>query len=101
MVVVVPINVIATIAVIGVLIRKRVFVIGSPTVLPICASRMVALLIAVIESLPEQIRAVFVGLVVAASTIVTIVRGRVVVRIAIVVVIAIIADAQLLLTQAR
>ena len=99
-VVVVLAYVIAIIAVVGVLIGKRVFVVdpSGPAGLPI---RYLCLLIAVIEGLPEQISAVFVGFVVAAAAIVTIIRGRVEVRIATEVMIAVILDAQLLLTQAR
>ncbi len=93
--------VITIIAVVGILIGKRVFVVGTPAVLPVCPPGIVALLIAVIEGLPEQIRAVFVGFVIVAAAIVTIIRGRVEVRIATEVVIAVIVDAQLLLTQAR
>jgi hypothetical protein len=99
-VVVVLVYVIARIAVVGVLIGIRVFVVRVPAILPVCPSGIEAFLIAVIDGLPEQIRTVFVGFVVAAATIVTIVRGRVEVRIAIVVVIAVIPDAQLLLTHA-
>ncbi len=92
--------VITIIAVVGVLIGIRLCVVGIPVVLPVCPSSIVAFLIAVIDGLPEQIRAVLVCLVVAAAAIVTIIRRRVEVRISAVVMIAIILDAQLLLAQA-
>src|ERR1700737_52744 len=91
-VVVVLVYIIATIAVIRVLIGIRVLIVGTPAILPVCLSGAEAFLVTVVHTLPEQIRAVLIRLVVAAATIVTIVRSRVEVRIIIVIVVTLILE---------
>ena len=85
-VVVVPLYVVATIAVVGVSKGIRVFKAEIPAILPVCLSGAEALRIAVVHGLPEQIDTVLVRLVVRAATVVAIAVRRVEVRIAIVIV---------------
>ena len=91
-VVVVPVHVIAAIAVVRILIGIAVSVVRSPAILPVCLSSAEALLIAVVDGLPEQICAVLIRLVVPAAARVPIARRRVEVGITTVVVIACVLD---------
>lgn len=90
----------AIIAVVRVLIGIRVLIAVAPTILPVCLSGAEALLIAIVYGLLEQICSVLIRFVVPAATIVTIVRSRVEVGITIVIVVLLILDTYLLLTQA-
>jgi hypothetical protein len=90
--------IITTIAVVRVLIGIRALVVVTPAILPVCLSGQEALLITLVHSLPKQIGAVLIRLVVAAATVVTIVRSRVEVWI-IVVIVAVVLEAHLLLTH--
>ncbi len=80
--------VVATISVVRVLISIRVLIAGLPAILPVRLSRAKALRVAVVDGLPKQVRPVLIRLVVVAATRVPIIRGRVEVLIAIVVVAA-------------
>jgi hypothetical protein len=91
-------QIVATVAVVRVPIGIRVALVGMPAILPICLSGAEAFLVAVVYSLPEQVCAILIRLVVPAATIVTITRSRVVVRITIVVVLTLIPKSYLLLT---
>ncbi len=99
-VVVVPIDVITVIAVVCVLVSVRALVVRLPPVLAICASGPVTLLIAIVHGLAEQIGAVLVRLVRISTTAVLIDRGRVVIRIVIVIGVTVVLKIDLLLTQA-
>ncbi len=90
----------AIIAVVRVLIGIRVFIVVAPTIRPVCLSGAVALIIAVVYGLLEQICTVLIRFVVPAATRVTIIRGSVEVRIIIVIVVLLILETFLLLTQA-
>jgi len=89
--------IITVIAVVRVLIGIRVLIAGGPAILPVCLSGTEAFLITVVHGLPKQICAVFIRLVVAAATVVTIIGSRVEVRI-IVVIVALVLETHVLLT---
>ena len=61
----------AAVAVVRVLIGIRALIVGTPPILPVCLSGGEAFLIPIVHSLPEQIRAVLIRLVVGAGTIIT------------------------------
>ncbi len=71
-----------------------------PAILPVCLSRTETFLVAIVYGLPEQIRSVLIDLVIATAPIVTVDRSRVIVGVAIVIVFALVAKADLLLTFA-
>ena len=96
-VVLVLVDVVAVIAVVRVLIGVRILVVGPPPVLAVRLSGAEAFLVAVIHGLPERVRAVLIDLVVAASPLVAIDGSGVVVRIAIVIMVAIVRKTDLLL----
>lgn len=87
------IDVVAAIAIGRVLIGVRVLIVETPSVLTVGRARVIALLIAVVDRLPQHLRSILIGLVVAAAAIVTIVRA------VIVVVVAPALQAQLVLAQ--
>ena len=99
-VVVCLIDIITVIAVVRVLIGVRVLVVGTPAILPVCLSSEEALLVTVVYGPPELIGAVLIGVVVAAAPVVTIIRRRVEVWIAVVIV-ATVLETQFLLTFVR
>ncbi len=69
-----------------------------PVILPICLTGTEAFLVAVIHCVPKQICAIFIGFVVAPTTIVTITRSGVIVRITLVIVVTVVTKRHLLLT---
>jgi hypothetical protein len=75
-------------------------VIGSPAILPVCLAGSEAFLIPIVNALPEQIYAVLIRLVVGSATLGTIVGSHVVARIVVIIVITVILQSRLLLTQA-
>jgi len=89
--------IITVIAVVRVLIGKRVLVVGGPAILPVCPSGAEAFLITVVHGLPKQICAVSIRLVVSAATVVTIIGSRVEVWI-IAVIVALVLETHVLLT---
>jgi hypothetical protein len=91
-------QIIATIAVVRVPISIGVLVVGTPPILPVCLTGAEAFLVAVVYGLPEQVCAIFIRLVVAAATIVTVARSRVVLRITLVIVLPLVSKTYLLLT---
>jgi hypothetical protein len=91
-------QIITTIAVVRVPISIRVLVVGTPLILPVCLTGAEAFLVAVVYGLTEQVRAIFICLVVAAAAIVTVARSRVVVRITTVIVLTLVPKSHLLLT---
>ena len=93
------VNIIASIAVVCVLIGVGVLVAGTPAIHPVCLSRLVAFRVTVVHGLPEQVYAILICLVVDAATIVSIVRSRVEERITVVIMVAIVLETYLLLTH--
>jgi len=98
-VIVSPLYVVATIAVIRILIGIRAAVIGLPTVLVVCLASPEAFLVTIVHCLAEKVRTVLIGFVVMTSAIVTIDRGRIEIRILVVVGVAVVLEIDLLLTQ--
>ena len=90
--------IITIIAVVRVLIGIRVLVVVTPAILPVSLSGQEALLITVVHGLPKQIGAVLIRLIIAAATVVTIVRSRVEIWI-IVEIVVLILETRVLLTQ--
>ena len=89
--------VITVIAVVRVLIGKRVLVVGSPAILPVCLSGAEAFLITVVHGPPKHICTVLIRFVVAAATVVTITGSRIEVWITVVIV-ALVLETHVLLT---
>jgi hypothetical protein len=98
-VVVALVYVVTAIAVVRILVAIRVPIVGLPPILPVCLSRTKALLIAVVDGLPEHVRAILIGLIVRAASRVSIIRRRVEVRILIGSVDARVLNAELLLAR--
>jgi hypothetical protein len=98
-VVVALVYVVPAIAVVRILISVGVLIARVPTILTVRLTRAKTLLISVVDGLPEQIRAILIRLVVVAAARVPIIRRRVEVRIAVVVVATRVLNAQLLQAQ--
>ncbi len=98
-VVLVSVYVVASVAVVRVLVRIGIPIVAAPAILAVCLSGTEALFITVVNGLAEQICAVLIRLVVPAAAIVSIARSRIEIRIAIVIVVARLLNAKLLLTQ--
>ena len=98
-VIVSPLYVVATIAVIRILIGIRAAVIGLPTVLVVCLASPEAFLVTIVHCLAEKVRTVLICFVVMTSAIVTIDRGGIEIRILVVVGVAVVLEIDLLLTQ--
>ena len=99
-IVVIPVYVIAVIAVVCILIGIRASVVRTPAILAVCLSGPEAFLVTVVNGLAEQICAVLIRLVVVAPTAVTIGRSRVEIRVVIVIGVTVVLEKCLLLTQA-
>lgn len=78
-------DVVAVVAVVCVLIGIRVLISGRIAVLPCGLSGLISLRISIVHCLPKRVRAVLVGLVVAATAIVAIDGSCVVIRIVVIV----------------
>jgi hypothetical protein len=87
---------VAPIAVVPLLIGIRVLIAGPPTVLAVCLSGAIALLIAIVDGLPEQIHAVLIGVIVVAAERVPIIRGRIKEQVAIGVVVTCVLETYVL-----
>ena len=87
------VDIIASIAVVRVLICERVLIAGTPAIRPVCLSGLETFRITVVHGLPKQIYAVLICLVVGAATIVSIGWSRIEERIAVVIMVAIVLDA--------
>lgn len=96
-VVLVLVDVIARVAIVRVLIGERITVVGMPAILPVRFSSAEALLVTVVHGLTQQVCAVLIRLVVPMTSMVTIDRSRVEIRIMIVIVLAAAMYAYLLL----
>src|SRR5664279_610108 len=99
-VVVVTLNVVAVIAIVRILVSVRALVVRSPPVLAIGTSGPVTLLVAVVHRLAEDVGTVLVGLVVVTASVVLINRGRIEIRIVVVIGVPVIPKIDLLLLQA-
>lgn len=98
-VVVVLAYIVAAIAIVCVPIDKRASVVGMPAISMVSPSGSKAFLITVSHGLLQQPDPVLIRFVIGAATMVTIVRGSVEVRIMVIIVVTLVPDTYLLLTQ--
>lgn len=93
------IYIVAGVSIVCVLVGKRVFKARAPSVLAVCHSSAESLFVTGLHSLPEQIRRVFIHLVVSATARVSIVRRGVEVRVVVVIVVSRFLQPSLLLLE--
>jgi hypothetical protein len=96
-VVFIPVYIVATVAVVRILIGISVPVVGAPAVLTVSLSGSEALLIAIVHGLAEDIGAVLIDFIVAAAATVAPTRGGVEIRVMVVIVVAIVPETYFLL----
>jgi len=99
-VVVIPLHVVAVVAVVRILVGVGALIVRIPPVLTIGLSGAVSLLVAVVCRLPEHVGAVLVRLVVVPASVVLVDRCRIKIRIVVIVGAPVILQIELLLLQA-